>query len=81
MARLNCCLAGSRTLRDAGKSHTVFLGLAVKGLSSKIYLISPISWSEQKSLGARGEQVNIKKEIPKGPKAKWAKLHSGDLSD
>lgn len=51
--------------RKCWKSPIVNLDLAGKGLASKIYLISPISWSEQKLQGARDEQINIKKEIPK----------------
>lgn len=53
----------------------------VKAWASKIYLIGPISWSGQKFLGPRGEQVDMNKDIPKGPKAKWAKQHSAGLSD
>lgn len=63
--------------RKCWKSPIFNLDLAGKGLASKIYLISSISWSEQKLQEARGEQINIKKEIPKlnGPS------DSGDLHD
>lgn len=81
MARLNCCLEGGGTLGNAGKSHIVICDLAGKGLASKIYIISPIFWPEKKLLGPKGEQIRIKKEIPKGPKANWAKFCSGDLYD
>lgn len=69
MAKLNCSARGG-TSGNAGKSHIVLWDLAGKGLASKIYLLSPMSWSGEKLMGARGEHTNIKKEVPKGWKAK-----------
>ena len=40
---------------------------------SKVYLTSILFYAGQKPLGGRGKQVNINREIPKGPKVKQAK--------
>lgn len=80
MARLNYSPAGGGTWGNIKKSHYPTLGLAGKGLGKQDLPHQPHILG-QKPLGASSEQVSMNKEIPKRSKAKWAKQHSGGLSE